>query len=362
MKKIVQLTAFAMALVANAVAAQSWQAEIIAEGLGIPWGLEQVDANTVMVSERQGQIGLLDLSSGKYQPIFQVPDVEQVRQGGSLDIAKSPFKADEYYFTYSKDVGTGIETVLAVATLQQQKLTGWRDIMVTKSGSEKGVHFGSRITFDDKHLYFSIGDRGHKDNGQNTQTHAGTILRLNPDGSVPKDNPFVADDDVLDEIWSYGHRNPQGMFFDEPSQVLWSIEHGPRGGDEINLIKAGHNYGWPKTSHGKEYWGPVDAGEAQELPGIESPRYVYTPSIAPSSLVLYRHSRYPELTGKLLAGALKLAHINVLTLDENNQIVNEERIVEDLMERVRDIEVLSDGTIVFSADTGRIYRLIGLKP
>lgn len=338
--------------------AANWTAEEVVSGLNVPWGLSAIDADSIMLTERNGQVSVLNLKTKTVKPLLQVERVAAYGQGGLLDVAHSPFVHNQFYFTYSQQVDDAIETTLAVATYDGKTLNDWQDLLVTYSGSDTGRHFGSRITFDAKFVYFSVGDRGERKNGQDRATHAGSILRLNPDGSVPDDNPFVGNAKIEPQIWSYGHRNPQGLYFDPQTNSLWSIEHGPRGGDEINLITKGANYGWPVTSHGKEYWGPVSVGEAQEKEGIVSPRKVYIPSIAPGSLVLYRGERYPSLDGKLLAGALKLTHINVLSLDKYNNIVKEERILESLGERIRDIEVLPNGEIIYSTDSGKIYRLV----
>lgn len=335
----------------------SWQAEVVVSGLNVPWGMSAFDQDRVMITQRNGEIGILRLSSGQYRKISQVKQAVSSGQGGLLDVAHSPFNPNQFYFTYSKKVGSAVETTLARAELTNDKLVNWQDLIVTKSGSDSGRHFGSRITFDNNHVYFSVGDRGERDNGQDVSTHAGAILRVLPDGTTPTDNPFTMVDNARGEIWSYGHRNPQGLYYDPATKALWSIEHGPRGGDEINLITKGSNYGWPVTSHGKEYWGPIAVGEGTEKQGIVSPIKVYIPSIAPGSLILYRGDKYPQLSGKLLAGALKLAHINVVSI-EDNKAHSEDRIVADLRERIRDIEVMPDGEILFSTDSGKIYRLL----
>ncbi|GIU41403.1 dehydrogenase [Shewanella sairae] len=337
--------------------ANAYEAEKVATGLNIPWGLAYIDAQTMLVTERQGVIKQVNLETGKQQTLFTPKGVWAEGQGGLLDIAVSPFADNTLYFTYSKDIEGEGATTLAKATYQEGKLANWQDVFVSNSRSDTGRHFGSRIAFDDKHVYFSIGDRGVRDNGQDTLTHAATILRLNPDGSVPATNPFIADEAVLDEIWSYGHRNPQGLVYDVPTQKLWSIEHGPRGGDELNLIKSGANYGWAITSHGKEYWGPISVGDGKLKEGVEPPVKVYIPSIAPGSLALYRGDKFPEFNGKLLAGALKLTHINVITLNDAGKAIAEERIMAELGERIRDIEVTPKGDIYFSTDSGNLYKL-----
>ncbi|WP_427916980.1 PQQ-dependent sugar dehydrogenase [Vibrio amylolyticus] len=337
--------------------ALAWSAVKVSSGLAIPWGLAYVDETTMLVTERNGGVKQVNLVTGEHQLLLNVPNVWAKGQGGLLDITMSPFEANQVYITYSKDVdGEGV-TTLAQASYHNGKLTNWRDLLVSESRTDTGRHFGSRIAFDANSVYFSIGDRGERENGQNTLTHAGAILRVNPDGTTPKDNPYVNDNAVLDEIWSYGHRNPQGLFFDTKTQDLWSIEHGPRGGDEINLIKKGANYGWPEISFGKEYWGPIQVGEPIEKEGIEAPVKIYVPSIAPGSLVLYRGEKFPELDGKLLSGALKLTHINIVTLNEQGNAISEERILSELGERIRDIEISDSGDIYFSTDHGNLYKL-----
>ena len=177
------------------------------------------------------------------------------------------------------------------------------------------------------------------------------------DGSVPADNPFVKNAHALPEIWSYGHRNPQGIAYDLQRQRLWEIEHGPRGGDEINLILPGRNYGWPVISYGKEYWGPVQVGEGTEKEGMEQPVKVYIPSIAPGSLILYSGKAFPGWKGNLFSGALILTHLNRVALDESGKAVAEERLLESLNERIRALVESPEGWIYFSTDSGKIYRL-----
>ena len=342
-------------LMANTV--HAYEVEKVSSGLSIPWGLVYIDGSTMLITERNGAIKRLNLLTGEHQTLAEIPDVWAKGQGGLLDIALSPFDDNKIYVTYSKESDNKGSLTLASATYRSGLLSDWKDIFVSISQTDTNRHFGSRITFDKNSLYLSIGDRGERENGQNTLNHAGSILRLYPDGSTPRDNPFVSNKNVLDQIWSYGHRNPQGLFFDHKTQHLWSIEHGPRGGDEINLIKKGANYGWPITSHGKEYWGPISVGEATDKEDIESPIKVYIPSIAPSSLILYRGDKFPELNGKLLSGALKLTHINVVTLNKDGDDIAEDRILLNLGERIRDIEVSPDGEIFFSTDSGNIYKL-----
>ncbi len=232
------------------------------------------------------------------------------------------------------------------------------DLLITTSSTDTTRHFGSRIAFDNEgHVFFTVGDRGERPNGQDLSTHAGSVIRLNQDGTVPKDNPFVKHQNALPEIWSYGHRNPQGLSYDSKNKRLWLIEHGPRGGDEINLILAGKNYGWPVISYGKEYWGPLSVGEATSKEGMEQPVKYYVPSIAPGSLLLYTGSAFPGWQGDLFAGALKLQHLNKIKLSDSGQTVGEERLLISLKERIRSLSQSPEGWIYLSTDSGKIMRL-----
>jgi glucose/arabinose dehydrogenase len=277
-----------------------------------------------------------------------------------LDVAVPPdfTPGDWIYFTFVRDKnGEGV-TVLARARLSGHTLVQWQDLLETRSATDTDHHFGSRIAFDETgHIYFGVGDRGERPNGQDRSNHAGCVMRLNRDGSVPGDNPFIGQADVLPEIWSYGHRNPQGMAYDPVHKRLWLIEHGPRGGDEINLILPGRNYGWPVISYGKEYWGPVAVGEGTHRKGMEQPIKQFTPSIAPGSLLLYSGKAFPAWGGNLFAGALKLQHINRVTLDAKGNAIGEERLLTDLNERIRALAESPQGWIYFSTDSGKVYRI-----
>ena len=350
--------------------AATYQVTQVATGLGIPWGMSFQSDNEILFTERKGRLGILNIESGEVNYLSGLPDIIANGQGGFMDVAKPTNNeiADWTYFTYVKPIdaaGNG-ETTLARAHISKDGIFDWQDLLVTHSlfgiifdvtgiawGSDR--HFGSRIAFDDTHLYFSIGDRGNRPNGQNLETHAGSILRLNVDGSVPQDNPFVDVEGARNEIWSYGHRNPQGLVWDGIKQRLWSIEHGPRGGDELNLIERGANYGWPIISYGKEYASFRSVGEGTHKEGMEQPKKFYIPSIAPGSLMQYTGEAFPEWQGDLFAGALKLRHINRIELDQEGNAIAEERLMEDLNERIRALLQSPEGWIYFSTDSGNIY-------
>ena len=338
--------------------------EQVADGLGIPWGMSFLSANHLLVTERNGAVRLVEIGidsvRGRVSQLNNVPDVLAKGQGGMLDIAVSPnYKKDGWiYFTYVKEVKGQGATVLSRAKLVARTFSNWQELLVTKSTTKESRHFGSRIAFDEHgHVFFAVGDRGVRKNAQDLSNHAGSIIRLNLDGSVPEDNPFSKNKQLLPEVWSYGHRNPQGMAYDAENERLWSIEHGPRGGDEINLIHPGANYGWPTISYGKEYWGPIAVGEGTHGEGMEQPVKVYTPSIAPGSLLLYSGNALPDWKGNLLSGALKLHHINRIVLSKQGGVLKEERLLEDLDERIRALAQSPQGWLYFSTDSGKIFRL-----
>lgn len=349
------------------------QVEQLASGFGVPWGLALISDEPakceLLITERQGKISLLDCLSGEHDQVAGAPDVLVSGQGGLLDVAVPSDYSDHgwIYFTYSKMVvrdgeELGGATVLARSLLDRSEgvltLVQWQTLLVTRSASDSGRHFGSRIAFDTQgHIYFGVGDRGDRPNAQDLTNHAGSIIRLHRDGRVPDDNPFVGHRSALPEIWSFGHRNPQGLAFDPDSNRLWESEHGPRGGDEVNRIEAGANYGWPVISYGKEYWGPISVGEGTKKAGMEQPFKTYIPSIAPASLLLYSGDAFLQWRGNLFSGALKLRHLNRLVVNQQGEVISEQRLLQSLDERVRALAQSSEGWIFLSTDSGRILRL-----
>jgi len=358
------------ALFSSVVVAQSFhdvdqdnpdiRVEQLVSELGVPWGMAFISPQRMLITERNGQARLLDLQTGALANLRGLPEIAAKGQGGLLDVVVGPnYQSDGWiYFTYSKPANAGAATTLARAHLDNLQLVDWQDLLVTDSATSSGNHFGSRIAFDrNGHVFFGVGDRGERHEAQNLSNHQGTIMRLNLDGSLPSDNPFMRDASVRAEIWSYGHRNPQGMAYDPQHQRLWSIEHGPRGGDEINRVLPARNYGWPVISHGKEYWGPISIGDGTSKAGMEQPYKVYVPSIAPGSLMLYSGDAFPEWQGSLFAGALKLRHLNRISLSANGEVIGEQRLLEDFEERIRALVQGPEGWIYFSTDSGRILRI-----
>lgn len=337
--------------------------ETVAENLGVVWAMDALDKETFIFTVRSGKAGLLELNSGQVSWLSGLPEVHAQSQGGLLDVAVPPdyVSGGWIYFTYSKPGLLQAKTTLARAKLKNHSLTAWQDLLVSDSASLRNIHFGSRIAFDGKgHLFFSIGDRGMRSPAQDLSNHMGSILRLKMDGSVPKDNPFVSRRNAMNEIWSYGHRNPQGLYYDRNTDRLWEIEHGPRGGDEINLINKGLNYGWPEVSHGKEYFADIDVGVKYQA-GMQEPLKVYIPSIAPSDLLVYSGQEFPQWSGDLLTGALKLRHLNHIVLDQRGNPVNEKRYLQGLKQRIRSLALDYRGRIYLGTDSGVIYRLTNNK-
>lgn len=350
MKSLIIHILFVVLLLSSSSLLAAPSLERVARVAGIPWGMAFVSQHRLVVTLREGRAVLIDLRRGEPLPLKGVPEVYARGQGGLLDVVIAPdFHLSGWlYFTYSKTVRGRGTTALARAKLERDSLIEWQELFVAEAFSDTNRHFGSRIAFDFQgHLFLSVGDRGVRPNGQQLGNHAGTIIRLNLDGSVPGDNPFIGVEGALAEIWSYGHRNPQGLAFDRLNQRLWAIEHGPRGGDELNLIRRGGNYGWPVISYGKEYWGPIAVGEGTHKAGMEQPVKVYTPSIAPGSLLLHK--------GDLFAGALVLRHLNQIKL-EGDRVVGELRLLQGLNQRIRSLVVDRQGRLLIGTDSGDIYR------
>ena len=331
--------------------------DIILSGLGVIWGFDFLPDGRIILTEKSGSISTLDMALQQLHTVTGSPKSVDKGQGGLLDIAVHPehSKNGWVYFTYVAKVGNGYTTELARATLLKRKLTNFEVLFSAKPAFQTSHHFGSRITFDRKgHLFLSVGDRGQRHLAQNLSTHNGKVIRLKNDGSIPTDNPFVQRKGALAEIWSYGHRNPQGLFFDPKKSELWEQEHGPRGGDEINKIIKGLNYGWPITTYGREYSGPK-IGEGTSKPGMQQPLKYYVPSIAPSGLLIYSGKKFKKWNGSWFSGALAQRHLN--RVFSKNGKLQEERLFENKFGRIRNVKEDAEGNIYVSTDSGQLLRL-----
>ena len=332
--------------------------EVLAKDLGIVWGMVFINKKEILFTEREGNIKKLNIQTGKVVSVSGAPKVYARGQGGLLDVALHPdfLKNKKVYISYSKIMKRKQTTAVAVGVLKKNKLTRVKDIFVASPAVSSRRHFGSRLVFDKKgFLYVTVGDRVERHSAQKTDNHLGKVLRLTDKGRPPKNNPFVSVKGALPEIWSLGHRNPQGLFIHPETGDLWEQEHGPRGGDEINLIKKGKNYGWPVVTHGREYWGPK-IGEGVRKKGMEQPIKYYVPSIAPSGFLIYSGKKFKKWRGGFFSGALALRHLNRLKVVKK-KVREEERLLSDLKFRVRHVIEGPQGLIYICVDQGKILRL-----
>jgi aldose sugar dehydrogenase len=330
--------------------------------LAHPWSFTFMPDGAILITEQLGRLfRYAPGGSAQIQEIGGVPRVSANGQGGLLDIALHPDYADNgwIYLTYSSRYRFADGTTLARARLAGSGLTDVEQLFRMDNPSLSGNHFGSRLAFgSDGTLFITIGERGSRDRAQDLGDHAGSVLRLNADGSVPADNPFVGRNDVLPEIYSYGHRNPQGLAINPWSGDLWLHEHGPRGGDEVNVVLPGANYGWPVISYGAEYSSGRPVGEGTSRSGMEQPLIYWVPSIAPSGMAFYDGDVFESWSGDLFVGALAGEHLRRVDLD-GDSVVGQEVLLQGVVGRIRDVRVGPDGLIYFITDENRggLYRL-----
>jgi glucose/arabinose dehydrogenase len=338
------------------------RAEPVAQGLEHPWGLAFLPDGQMLVTERPGRLRLVHRDGRLSEPLGGVPQVAARGQGGLLDVALDPRFAENriVYLSYSEPGASGTAgTAVARGRLAEGRLEDVRVIYQQQPKVQGPNHFGSRLVFArDGTLFVTQGDRfAHRDGAQDLSAGFGKIVRINPDGSVPADNPFVGRADARPEMWSYGHRNVQSAALDPATGRLWTVEHGARGGDELNHPEAGKNYGWPVITYGVDYSG-AKIGEGTAKPGMEQPVYFWDPVIAPSGMTFYTGDAYPGWKGSTFIGSLKPGLLVRLTL-EAGRVTREERYLGDLGERIRDVRQGPDGLLYLLTDSsrGRILRV-----
>ena len=332
----------------------------VTDGLEHPWGLAFLPDGRMLVTERPGRLRIVAEGWLLPEPVAGVPEVWDEGQGGLLDVALHPGFAENglVYLSYSSpDDDDDAATAVARGRLVGDRLEDVEEIYVALPRDDKGRHFGSRLVFADGHLFVTAGDRGDSDRAQELDDPAGSIIRLHDDGRVPEDNPFVGTAGVRPELYSVGHRNPQGMTLEAATGRIYAIEHGPKGGDELNLIEPGVNYGWPVITHGKSYMG-FKIGEGTRKEGMAQPVHYWVPSISPSGLMIYDADRFPAWQGSFFAGALS-GELLVRLEVAGGRVVVEERMLEDLEERFRDVRQGPDGLIYLLTDhpDGMLLRL-----
>jgi glucose/arabinose dehydrogenase len=338
---------------------KNYRFETVVDGINNPWGMAFLLDGSILVTEKSGI--LFHVIKGKKTEVKNVPAVYNRGQGGLLDIVLHPDYAKNgwIYITYSstEGEGTGGNTQLIRAKLENESLTQIESLYKCGPNTTKGQHFGSRILFDNQgYLYFSAGERGnHFVNPQDITRDNGKIYRLNDDGSIPKDNPFVGKENAKTAIYSYGHRNPQGLAIHPKTGAIWEHEHGPQGGDEINIIKKAANYGWPVVTYGIDYDNSIISNQ-QKKEGIENPVYYWAPSIAPSGMTFVTSDKYPDWKGHLLVGALKFQYLELVKL-EGEKVIGRQKIATNIG-RLRSVIQAPDGYVYMGVEGKGILKII----
>tara|TARA_Y100000991_G_scaffold57228_1_gene41903 strand:- start:23333 stop:24409 length:1077 start_codon:yes stop_codon:yes gene_type:complete len=333
--------------------------ELVVSNLEVPWSFVFLNDNSILITERKGD--LIHFKNGIKTKIKNLPKIVSKNQGGLLDIELHPnFNENGWIYisyTSSNDKNPGMNTTIMRFKIEKFSAVNQQIIYKATPNSKRTLHFGSRMVFDHKNfLFFSIGDRGNRDlNPQNIKRDGGKIYRLHDDGKIPIDNPFIISKDAKKAIFSYGHRNPQGMIYVKNNDEIWIHEHGPRGGDEINIIKSGENYGWPLASYGINYIGTKFTNK-KSIDGMVDPIHYWVPSIAPSGMLLVENPNYPSLDGSLLIGSLKFQYLHQCVM-KNDKIIKENRLFEGIG-RVRSIETDNEKVIYLGIENLGIVKIL----
>ena len=332
----------------------------VATGLEHPWAVAFLPGGGMLVTERPGRL-LRVAADGSARSVRGLPTVTAAGQGGLMDLALDPGFADNraLYFSYTEEVeGGGLRTAVARAELAGDRLVSVRRIFAMNRASSDGRHFGSRLAFlPDGDLLVTVGDRGERHRAQDPSDHAGSVLRIRPDGSPSPRTAALAIPGAAPEVFTFGHRNPQGLTLHPATGAVWIHEHGPRGGDEVNVLRGGANYGWPVATHGREYVGGK-IGVGSEAPGMEPPLLHWTPSIAPSGMAFYTGTEFPRWRGNLFVGALAGRHLRRVVV-RGRTVVLQEVMLEDRLGRIRDVRQGPDGRLWLLTDErrGALYRI-----
>ncbi len=347
-----------------------FRSKVLVQGLEHPWGMAWLPNGDILVTERPGRLRRVQNGQLTAQPISGIPEVFNSGQGGLLDIRLHPQFGEnrKIYFTYAHGNSKANRTRVATAILNNNRLEKWQVIFEVAMDKSGGQHFGSRLLWlPDRTLLVSIGDGGNppvrlagdwiRNQAQNRSSHLGKILRLNEDGSVPRDNPFVASAAATPAVYSYGHRNIQGLAYDSRRSIVWASEHGALGGDELNRIQAGQNYGWPAATFSREYVGGFKISPHTSKPDMADPKVVWMTAIAPSGLLIYSGNRFEQWKGDIFAGGLKSQDIRRIDLDEAGKVMGQSAL--RIGQRVRDVRQGPDGLLYVLTDesNGSLIRL-----
>ena len=341
----------------------SYSLETVISGLDHPWAVEFLPDGRILVTELPGKLRIIENGKLLPEPVSGLPEIRATGQGGLLDVALDPeFESNQIiYISYAGQGIGGIGTEVAKARLVNNALVDLKTIFVLSPKSDNGRHFGSRLLFaDDGTLFITTGDRGDRSRPQNLDDHAGSLIRINKDGSIPEDNPFIGKENVKPEIYTYGNRNIQGIAIHPDTRDIWSVEHGPQGGDELNLMKPGLNYGWPVITYGKNYVIGTSIGEGTEKEGMEQPVHYWVPSIAISGMLFYQGDVFPEWKGNAFVSSLRYGELARLEM-KDNKVVKEERLIEGAVNRIREVKEGPDGFLYIITDE-RDGKLIRIKP
>lgn len=339
-----------------------YRIETVAEGLDHPWSIAWLPDGRALVTERPGRLRMVVGDRLLDAPIDGVPEVYAASQGGLFEALPGPdFTTSGWiYLSFAHGTSEANATRVVRARLDGTRLVDHEVLFTARPAKNTPVHYGGRMTFlPDGTLLVGLGDGfDFREQAQKLGSHLGKIVRIDADGSVPADNPFIDTEGALPEIYSYGHRNIQGLVYDAQTGTVWQHEHGPRGGDEVNIIAPGGNYGWPVATHGIDYSG-ARVSPFTSRPGMIDPAHLWTPSIAPAGMTLYRGESFPEWQGKLLVAALAARHARVLTLD-GDCVVDDEITLDEPGERLRDIRTGPDGAVwvLTDADPGKVLRIV----
>jgi glucose/arabinose dehydrogenase len=332
-------------------------ATALTDQLNMPWSFTFMPGGDILITERGGSLLRLQ-PDGSLHPVSGVPDVFYKGQGGLLDVVLHPDFPDPawLYLSYAVPLDDGSSTTrLARALLEDDALTQLQVLYTAEPAQTTTKHYGGRLLFDQGYLYMTVGERGQRHLAQQLDADLGKVLRLQADGTIPDDNPLVGNAGARPAIYSYGHRNPQGLARHPVSGRLWITEHGPQGGDELNLLEPGANYGWPVITYGEEYGGGA-IGEGPAREGMEQPVYYYVPSIATGGLAFYQGAQFPAWNGDAFIGALRALHLNRLSFDAD-QHATEHRLLPDLNLRVRDVKQGPDDNLYILSEQGSLVRL-----
>lgn len=346
---------------------ERFEVEVVAS-IDDPWGMAFLPNGDILVTEKSGALRIVREGNLLEAEIKGLPEIHEQGQGGLMDVVLDPGFASNrlIYLSYAGADGRDSGTEVLRARLVEGSLQETQVIFKALPKRQGGRHFGSRLLFGaDAMLYISLGDRGHRPNGQDLATHPGSLIRIQPDGSTPGDNPFVGQDEVRSEIYTFGNRNMQGMALHPVTGEVWTHEHGPQGGDEVNIMRAGQNYGWAEITYGVNYGFGTKIGEGTERPDVTEPVHYWVPSIAPSGMAFYTGDAFPNWKNNLFIGALKFQQLVRLTLSDN-KVIDEERISFEKFGRIRDVRQGLDGHLYLLAegDRGGLLKLspVGGRP